>query len=181
MRAYEKLTNVTMHSRSLAAATWVFAIARAPTASARTPMEVAAFHIDKSQNRNEVEYVVGVDASCAPSSASPVRAYWRMLERGPDATEPLTRREESLLGLERQDVDGAAVRVVLRGLPSRPVTIHLARDAAGGCSASASVAIGGETAVLRDVYVKMSFFGVSWVQLTGWTRDGRRVRERLDP
>jgi len=167
--------------RAAIVAASAFAMTFVETATARNPNEIAAFRIAKSQNRNEVHYVVNVDASCAPVGAAPVRAFWLMLERGPDVTEPLASREESLLGIERQILDGDSVRVVLRGLPARPVTVRTAREAAGGCSASASITIAGEPAVLHDVYVKMSLLGVSWVQLTGWTRDGRAVRERLDP
>jgi len=168
-----------LHATRLLAGALVMAFV--PDASARPPDDIAAFRIDKSQNKNQVQYTVRVDDKCSPAGPAPVRAYWRMLERGPSATEPLTEGEAKLLGVERQDADGNSVRIVLRGFPSRPVTIRTERDAAGGCTASASMTIEGEDARLHDVYVKLSLFGVSYVQLTGWTSAGRVVRERLTP
>ena len=47
-----------------------------------------------------------------------------MLERSADATEALcSSREEDALGIERQDASSDGVRVALRGLPTRTITI----------------------------------------------------------
>lgn len=60
-----------------------------PPSSGPTPV----FSIAKSENKNEVQYVVRLDDGCAPVGSSPVSAYWRMLERGPTQTAPLLPRE----------------------------------------------------------------------------------------
>ena len=60
--------------------------------------------ISKSSNKNQVHYAVQVDEACAPAGRSPVRPYWRMLERGGDATEPLVESELRAFGVERQDI-----------------------------------------------------------------------------
>ncbi len=47
-------------------------------------MLVPVFSIAKSENKNQVQYVVRLDAHCAPVGPAPVFAYWRMLEKGRD-------------------------------------------------------------------------------------------------
>jgi hypothetical protein len=72
-------------------------------ASASQPAELpSAIVIAKSSNRNEVHYAVRVDDACAPYGPAPVRPYWRMLERGPKATEALRENELRVLGLQYQ-------------------------------------------------------------------------------
>ena len=137
------------------------------------------FSIAKSSNKNQVHYALELDDACAPASATPVRPYWRMLERSPDATEPLLDREQRAYGIARQDVNGSQVRVVLRALPARPITIQTARAADGTCSATATVDIGNASARLYDIYVKQSLFGVDYLLLTGWADGGAVVREKL--
>jgi hypothetical protein len=139
----------------------------------------SALAIAKSSNKNQVHYAVQVDDACAPTGAAPVRAYWRMLEKSPDATEPLGGMEQKAFGIARQDVDGDNVRIALRGLPARPITIHTTRGEGGKCTSSASATINGVPARIDNVFVKLKLFGVDYVQLTGITKDGAVVRERL--
>jgi hypothetical protein len=151
-------------------------------ATASPPGEIAsALTISKSSNKNQVHYEVDVDGGCAPAGAEPVHPYWRMLEKSPDATEPLTSREQRAFGLERQDVDGDSVRIVVRGLPARPITIHTWRGQDGGCGSNATTTIEGAQARLSSVYVKVTIFGVSYIQLSGVTSNGAVVSERLSP
>ena len=49
-------------------------------------LSVALFSIAKSENRNQVQFVVRVDKRCAPVGTAPVSAYWRLLEKGPTQT-----------------------------------------------------------------------------------------------
>jgi len=151
------------------------------TAGAAAPeREVpSVFSIAKSSNKNQVHYAIELDDACAPIGANPVRPYWRMLERSPDATEPLLDREQRAYGIARQDVSGSQVRVVLRALPARPITIRTAHAADGTCSATATVGIGSASARLHDIYVKQSLFGVDYLLLTGWADSGAVVREKL--
>ena len=157
------------------------ALGSAGVAAAADPVgEVpSAFSIAKSSNKNQVHYAVEVDGACAPAGAAPVRPYWRMLEKSPDATEPLLDREQRAYGIARQDVEGSQVRVVLRALPDRPVTIHTSRAADGTCSATSTMSIGNSALRLYDIYVKQSLFGVDYVLLTGWNDAGAVVREKV--
>jgi hypothetical protein len=151
----------------------------APVSAAQSAEIPSALSIAKSSNKNQVHYAVQVDDACVPAGAAPVRAYWRMLEKSADATEPLARHEERAFGIERQDVDRDAVRITLRGLPGRVITIHTERGASGACAAMASTTIGGVAARISSVFVKIKLFGVDYVQLTGTTNDGSVVKERL--
>lgn len=146
------------------------------------PHEIdSSIAIAKSSNRNEVHYAVTVDESCMPTGRAPVRGYWRMLEHGPDAVEPLDGSEQRAFGLERQESSGDHVEVTLRGLPTRTITIHTWRKPEGNCASSATMTIAGVTARIAGVYVKQKFLGVEYVQITGWAEGGAVVRERVTP
>jgi hypothetical protein len=137
--------------------------------------------IEKSSNRNQVNYSALVDDGCAPAGPAPVKPYWLMLERGPNATEPLTRSEERVLGVEHQDVDGNQIRIALRGLPGRTITIETQRGPDGRCASVAEMKISGVEARVAGVWVKQKFLGIDYVLLTGWAEDGKVVRERVAP
>lgn len=154
----------------------------ASRASAGQVSELAgALVITKSSNRNQVEYAVQVDGACAPAGPAPVRPYWRMLERGPSAIEPLGGGEQRVLGVGRQDVAGRLVRLTLRGMPSRAIMIETERGADGQCSSKAQTTIAGVPARLAAVYVQERLFGIEYVLLSGWAEDGTSVRERIVP
>ncbi len=139
----------------------------------------SAFAIEKSSNKNQVHYAVAVDAECTPAGVAPVHAYWRMFERGPNATEPLLDREQRAYGIASQRAQGSAVHIVLRALPSRPITIQTTRAADGSCTATTTVDISNVVARLHDIYVKQSLFGVDYLLLTGWADSGAVIREKL--
>ena len=150
------------------------------SASASQAVEIPdALVITKSSNKNQVNYAVQVNAACVPAGPSPVRPYWRMLERGSDATEPLVESELRAFGIERQMIDPGGVNVVLRGMPARAITIRTWRAPDGTCASSANMSIAGVPARVANVYVRQKFLGVDYVLLTGWTSGGRVVRERI--
>jgi len=152
----------------------------APSTQAAQASEIAsALTIAKSSNKNQVHYAVEVDGTCTPTGASPVRPYWRMLEKSPDATEPLKHMEERAFGIQRQDVSHDDIRVVLRALPERAFTVHTTRAGDGSCAATTTATINGAVARVSGVYVKLKLFGVDYVQLTGIAPDGSVVKERL--
>jgi hypothetical protein len=138
-----------------------------------------ALVITKSSNKNQVNYAVQVNQACVPAGRSPVHPYWRMLERGADATEPLVDSELRAFGVERQSIDAAGVNVVLRGMPARAITIRTWRQPDGGCASSANMTINGVPARVTDVYVRQKLFGIDYVQITGSTSGGQVVRERI--
>jgi Domain of unknown function (DUF4833) len=158
-------------------------------ASAQSPPPshwlVPVFSIAKSENQNQVQYVVRVDDRCSPVGPAPVSAYWRMLARGPSEIAPLLSREVRAYGLASQVVvdrqpTGGQVRAVLRALPDRPLTIATSRGSDGACHALATVVIAGAPAHLFNVYVHLRWYGVDYALLQGWSMDGSHVlREKI--
>ena len=153
-----------------------------PTADASQARELpSVMVITKSSNRNEVHYALEVDAACAAVSATPVHPYWRMRMRGPNVIEALTRREAAVLGVGQQSVTNEGVRFVLNGMPSRTFSVHTERGADGACTSFVETTIAGAPARLLGIYVKERLFGVDYVLISGQTRDGRNVDERVRP
>jgi hypothetical protein len=151
-------------------------------ASQEAQLEIpSALVIAKSSNRNQVHYAVQVDETCAPAGARPVSPYWRMLERGPDAIEPLLEGEQRVLGVERQEVTEQGIRIALHALPGRTLTIHTWRGSDGKCTSSVDATVAGVAARVASVYVQQKLFGVDYVLLTGVSVDGTVVHERVVP
>jgi hypothetical protein len=153
-------------------------------ASAQSPPSggnlVPAFSIAKSENKNQVQYMVRVDDHCAPVGPAPMTAYWRMLESGPTRTAPILTREVRAYGLASQvvvasDGSGGQVRAVLKALPSRPLTIATSRGTGGTCRAVVTASIAGAPAHFFNVYVHLTWYGVDYLLLQGWALDGSHV------
>ena len=145
----------------------------------------SVFLVAKSENKNQVHYGVHLDATCGPVGSVPVFAYWRMLEQGPLATEPLLRREVDAYGFAEQRVvergpDGGRVTLRLHALPGRPIAIQT-RSRGGTCEATATTVIGGTPASLHRVYAQLRWpFGVDHLVLSGSSlADGRALEERV--
>jgi hypothetical protein len=155
----------------------------------------SVFFIAKSENKNQVHYGIRLDGACSPVGRSPVFAYWRMLERGPFATEPLLGHETPAYGFAGQHVvtrdeanfvprrgEGGRVRVTLHALAERPILVESSADG-DACVASARMIIGGVPASLKSVFVQLRWpFGVDSLVL--WGRavdDGRLLREKVEP
>ena len=148
-----------------------------PRASHAIPL----FTIGKSQNRNQVQYAIHVDDRCIPTQDSPVFAYWRMLELGPNRVAPLLSREIRAYGIATQSVTahgsvGGKVRLALRAMPNRPILVETLQGSNGTCRAFATLDIAGKSAHLFDVYVKLNWdLGVEYLLLRGESMDGTRV------
>jgi hypothetical protein len=147
----------------------------------------SVFFVAKSENRNQVHYGIRLDERCAPVGEAPVYAYWRMLEHGPSAVEPLLSREVRAYGIAEQRVIErgprvARTRVTLEALRSRPMVIESYRDGAR-CVARAVMPVGGAPAVLGDVFVQLRWpFGVAYLLVAGHSmQDGAAVSERVAP
>ncbi len=167
----------------VAAATSFSLVARGVNGSERDVRTV--FFVAKSENRNQVHYGLHLDAHCAPAGATPVFAYWHMLERGPFATEPLLSREVPAYGIAEQAVldrteHGGRVRVRLRALPGRDLLVETTEDGST-CAARAVTAIDGVPARLESVFAQLRWpFGLDHLELTGHALgNGRVVRERF--
>jgi hypothetical protein len=143
------------------------------------------FFVAKSQNKNQVHYGIHLDEACVPVGAAPVFAYWRMLERGPSATEPLLAREARAYGFADQrviarDEHGGRVRVTLAALPARPILVQSWLGSAT-CVASATMPITGVPATLASVFVQLRWpLGVDHLLISGRAlADGRVLREKV--
>lgn len=138
---------------------------------------LSLFTISKSENKNQVQYAVRTDSHCAPASAAPVFAYWRMLEQGPTRVAPLLPREERAYGIASQSVDDKGrIRLVLRAVPNRAIVVETGRAEDGSCQALANMPINGSPAYLFDVYVKLKWPAtVEYLLLRGWSRDRSHV------
>lgn len=166
------------------------ALSVVPTvAGAEASGDVSLFSISKSENRNQVVYAVRVDNACRPVGEAPVHAYWRMLERGPSATEPLLSREERAYGMVSQEtapVAGSGERVVrlrLRAVPDRTIVVHTARIAEA-CTASATATVAAKPVSLFNVHARLRrlFFGVESLTLSGREAEsGAVTQETLQP
>jgi len=149
--------------------------------SAPSAIDVPLFTISKSENRNQVQYVVRVDEHCAPLTGAPVWAYWRMIELGPSRTAPLLGREQRAYGIEGQQTlergpEGGRIRLVLRAMPSRPIEVQTARSPNGTCVASSTMLVAGAPAHLFGVYVKLKWpVGVDYLLIQAWSLDGSHV------
>jgi hypothetical protein len=163
----------------------------APPGSARASRLPSApissvFHVEKSENKNQVHYAVRVDERCRPAGKAPVYAYWRDFEDGPKAVSPLLQHEQPAYGLTEPraielNESGGEVRIGMRGFPDRALRIlTFAQD--GGCRARAFTPIQGEPAVLTSIYVELGFlFSVDYVLVRGVrVADGRQVKEKVD-
>lgn len=165
-------------------------LAAAPTtqpAGVRLPVAAvgSVFHIEKSENKNQVHYAVQVDEACRPRTAKPVYAYWRELERGPTVVSDLLDHEQPAYGLRaprlvQRNESGGLIRVSLRAFPERPLSIELFRTTTG-CGARALVTIRGQPAVLSSIYVDIGFlFSVNYALLRGVrVSDGQPVQEKI--
>jgi hypothetical protein len=140
----------------------------------------SVFFASKSENKNQVHYGVKLGDQCVFASDAPVYAYWRMLEKGPSVTEPLLAREQRGYGIAHQEVVGDTVRVTLRAIPNRPITIHISKNADGSCTASAETTIAGALARVYSVYIALGFLRVDHLLLNGVV-SGQVVSERLKP
>jgi hypothetical protein len=145
------------------------------------------FFVSKSENKNRVAYAIHVDEGCRPFGGSPVHAYWRMLERSPEAIEPLLPREEGAYGIGTQrvlslDASGGTVAFALRSLPNRPIVAHTERRGAA-CAAEATTLIADIPSRLFNVHARLAWpFGLASLDITGWAEDdGRVVRETIRP
>jgi hypothetical protein len=146
----------------------------------------SVFFIAKSENKNQVHYAIKVDDHCRPVGTAPLYGYWREQERGPRATSPLLKHEQSAYGLTdprwiRARGQGGELRIGLRGFPDRPLTIDTYVSETQ-CRARARTTIAGQDAVLSSIFVQIGFlFSVEYVLLRG-TRlaDGKPVQERVN-
>jgi len=110
------------------------------------------FHIKRNKNKNEVHYAVRYDEkTCKPVEGDAVYGYWLNLEIGPNAYEPIGRFERIAYGISSQELQGDDLMVKLKAFPDRIIRVNFAN--AGGCKVTSHVAINGQEARLKHIYV----------------------------
>jgi hypothetical protein len=174
-----KLTPIVQSGLTAVAVAASVALPSAPASAAQLVELPSVLVIAKSSNKNQVHYAALVSDECVPVPQAPLRPYWRMLERGPVATEPLLDSEQRWLGLERQDVASDTIQMSLRAMPSRTFAVHVARAADGRCSSWVGTTVAGVPVRVANIYVQQKLFGVDYVLLSGWSEEGTLVQERV--
>jgi Domain of unknown function (DUF4833) len=133
------------------------------------------FFVRRNTNRNEVHYAI--KAACD----APVVGYWKMFEKGPDVTEPVTIFEQMAFGIAAQKQEGDAILLKLNALPDR--TIRIERDPAEPQRFRAYMPIAGRDAELTDFYVfaEPGFLmpSVKYIDIRG-NIQGEPVTERIE-
>lgn len=140
----------------------------------------SVFFVSETINKNQVHYAVRVDDACAVTGPDAIRPYWRMLERGPTATEPISAREQKYFGVEGARADGNQITFSVHALPSRVFTIRTWKNADGSCGAVALTPIQRVFARLYNVHAVIRWFHLDHLLFTGWNDDGSVLRERVE-
>ncbi len=106
------------------------------------------FFIDKTDDKNRVDYALRVDADCVPQGKAPLFPYWRVFENAPPVrTLNLGWWEYVIYGVSDQRViertdQGVLLRVQLKRL-ARPIDVTVRKGPDGKCSTFAKTTIGG--------------------------------------
>ncbi len=139
------------------------------------------FFIERSKNKNLVQYDIHrMEKSDAPDT-KPVNAYW-VLENGRrEELSPIER--EYAYGIVRQErLDGDKYKVVLAGLKQVEIIIEKMKD-----SYKAVVSINGKESILERIYIgseekRGGLPKILYIDLFGRTREtGSPIRERIAP
>jgi Domain of unknown function (DUF4833) len=141
--------------------------------------DTSVFYISKSENKNEVHYGVRLDAQCKVVGDQPVYVYWQMKADGLPRVEDLLPREESAYGIASQSVAGNTIRVSLRAIADRTITIQIAKSE-NSCRATPQMTIARASARLDHVFVQLAWpFGVSYLLVIGNSETGAAVQEKI--
>jgi hypothetical protein len=150
--------------------------------------ELDLFFIKRSKNKNEVHYRLSVDENCQIIANEPVTGIWKMLEEGPNETEPLSTLDRMAYSEENQVVVDNWVRFNLKALEERLIkstTIYNIK--ANKCSPVVQVKINGKWSLLDHIYVstKEGFLipRVMYIDIIGKSLDSipKQVAERVKP
>lgn len=176
-------------SAALLAAAWLAAPALGAAAESVSfgPHDVhSAFHVEKSENKNEVHYAVRVDAACRPQGKTPVFGYWRRLKKGARVDEPLTGPGVRVYGASSDQTvtvtpTGGRVTMYVKALKRLPIDIRVDK-VKDTCAAVPHVTLKGEHARLSYAFLQLGRFGLSVKYVDVWgvrERDGLKVTEQF--
>ncbi len=139
------------------------------------------FFIERSKNKNLVQYDVQLTANKDLSDSRPVNVYW-VLENGRrEELNPIERKYA--YGIARQEkVDRDKFKVILAAFKGLEIIVEKLND-----SFKAVVSINGTESILQKIYVKSEetqagLPRVLYVELFGRNKEtGRPVKERISP
>ncbi len=139
------------------------------------------FFIERSKNKNLVQYDIRLTKSREPSDARPVNAYW-ILENG--RREELNPIEEKYAyGIARQEkLDKDKFKVMVAAFKGLEIIVERLND-----SFKAVVSIHGTESILQKIYIRSEetragLPRVLYVELFGRSREtGLPIKERISP
>jgi hypothetical protein len=150
--------------------------------------DLLLFVIQRSKNANEVQYYLRVDARCSPASDTPVHALWKLFEKSPAHTKPLSVFDQLAYGIAQQTVTEPWVAFSLKALETKRMKARATPTAPPGtCTPLVLTDIQGQEALLERVYVQTEERfpkpKVVYIDLFGKSVDASHtpVTERITP
>jgi hypothetical protein len=139
------------------------------------------FIIERSKNKNLVQYAIRLTENRDDPESRPVVAYW-VLENG--KREELNSLEKKYAyGIVRQErLDKDKFKIILAAFKSLDIIVKKMND-----SFKAIISINGKESILQKIYIKSEesaagFPRVLYVDLVGRIKDtGRPIKERITP
>jgi hypothetical protein len=139
------------------------------------------FFIERSKNKNLVQYDIRLTENSDPPDSRPVNVYW-ILENGRhEELNPI--EKEYAYGITRQEkLDKDRFKVILAAFKGLEIIVEKLND-----SFKAVVSIHGRESILQKIYVKSDetqarFPRVLYVELFGRSKEtGLPIRERISP
>lgn len=147
------------------------------------------FYIEKSNDKDRVDYGMRLDQYCAPAGDRAVFPYWRLLQDAPPVrSHPISFIQHMAYGIsEQRPVEksrtGGKYIVQLKQV-DRPIVIVSKQNGDSHCVATAYTTIQGvERARLDYIFAKVaSVMSVDYVDVHGTdTKSGQPLVERLKP
>lgn len=147
----------------------------------------SAFHVEKSENKNEVHYAVRLDAACRPQGKRPVFAYWQRYRKTGRINDPLVGAGTRVYGASDEQtvtanpITGGRVSMYVKALKRLTVDLRIEK-VKDLCQVTPTVSINGERARLSHAFLQLGRFGITvkYVDVVGMReRDGQRITERF--
>lgn len=147
------------------------------------------FYIEKSNDKDRVDYGMRLDQYCAPVGDRAVFPYWRLLQHAPPVrSHPISFIQHMAYGIsEQRPVEksrtGGKYIIELKQV-NRPILVLTKQDDESHCSAIAYTSIQGvERARLDYIYAKIAgMMSVDYVDVHGTdTKSGQGLVERMKP
>ena len=147
------------------------------------------FFINKSDDKNRVDYGIRLDAECAPLSKDAIFPYWRRFE--PAAKAPLgelNMLDRMAYGIASQRLmshtaNGSEFYLVLKAI-HRELYVHVTKGADGKCTSVVHIAMAGQPrAELLSGYLKLRRpLSVEYLEIRGREGvTGQPLVERVKP